>query len=587
MLQQLRAAWHQGQLSDLALHFADLIARLDPVADEKVLLGAALTSQYAVSGEVCVNLGEIAGTSVLVGVDGREIIAPKLSSWLTSLRRSSVVGTNDAYQPLVLENDNRLYLYQYRNLEARLATALRSRAEAPDFDVDPARLNRALSIVFPVVAEAVEQREAAALAIRRPFAVISGGPGTGKTTTVVRVLALLQELEIVVPDRVALSAPTGKAAARLREAMAQVSTESKLLDVSPLSDAVTLHRLLGWRSGGRPPTYGPNRAIPYDVVVVDEASMVDLALMTQLLEALPAKARLILLGDQDQLASVEAGAVLSDICAAAESKPLVGSVARLRHSWRFTRDSQIGRLATAVTNGDTNEALATLSESGQSDAIMRPAAKRADLVDLLEEHCVGVFAEGLRLAATGAPAEAVFNSIFRLQLLAAHRSGPGGVDELNQQVEKQLALRGLLRPGDTWYPGRPVLVTRNDYNLRLFNGDIGVVLPDPDQPERLKAVFAQPEGGWRAISPGRLPEHVTAYAMTVHKSQGSEFNCVIMVLPERASYVLSRALLYTAITRATDRLEIWGRTEILEEAIRRRVRRASGLRDRLCAVGIT
>ena len=587
MLQQLRAAWHQGQLSDLALHFADLIARLDPVADEKVLLGAALTSQYAVSGEVCVNLGEIAGTSVLVGVDGREIIAPKLSSWLTSLRRSSVVGTNDAYQPLVLENDNRLYLYQYWNLEARLATALRSRAEAPDFDVDPARLNRALSIVFPVVAEAVEQREAAALAIRRPFAVISGGPGTGKTTTVVRVLALLQELEIVVPDRVALSAPTGKAAARLREAMAQVSTESKLLDVSPLSDAVTLHRLLGWRSGGRPPTYGPNRAIPYDVVVVDEASMVDLALMTQLLEALPAKARLILLGDQDQLASVEAGAVLSDICAAAESKPLVGSVARLRHSWRFTRDSQIGRLATAVTNGDTNEALATLSEPGQSDAIMRPVAKPADLVDLLEEHCVGVFAEGLRLAATGAPAEEVFNSIFRLQLLAAHRSGLGGVDELNQQVEKQLALRGLLRPGDTWYPGRPVLVTRNDYNLRLFNGDIGVVLPDPDQPERLKAVFAQPEGGWRAISPGRLPEHVTAYAMTVHKSQGSEFNCVIMVLPERASHVLSRALLYTAITRATDRLEIWGRTEVLGEAIRRRARRASGLRDRLCAMGIT
>ena len=221
MLQQLHAAWHQGQLSDIALHFAGLIARLDPVADEKVLLGAALTSQYAVSGEVCVNLGEIAGTSVLVSVDGGDIIAPKLSSWLTSLRRSSVVGTNDAYQPLVLENDNRLYLYQYRNLEARLAAALRSRAEAPDFVVDPAQLNRALSIVFPVVAETMEQREAAALAVRRPFAVISGGPGTGKTTTVVRVLALLQELNIVAPDRVALSAPTGKAAARLREAMAR------------------------------------------------------------------------------------------------------------------------------------------------------------------------------------------------------------------------------------------------------------------------------------------------------------------------------------------------------------------------------
>ena len=587
MLQQLHAAWHQGQLSDIALHFAGLIARLDPVADEKVLLGAALTSQYAVSGEVCVNLGEVAGTSVLVGAGGTEIIAPKLSSWLTSLRRSSVVGTNDAYQPLVLENDNRLYLYQYRNLEARLAAALRSRAEVPDFAVDAAQLNRELSVVFPVVTEAMEQREAAALAVRRPLAVISGGPGTGKTTTVVRVLALLQELNIVVPDRVALSAPTGKAAARLREAVAQASTGSELLDVSPLGEAVTLHRLLGWRSGGRPPTYGANRAIPYDVVVVDEASMVDLALMTQLLEALPAKARLILLGDQDQLASVEAGAVLGDICAAAESKPLLGSIARLGHSWRFTRDSQIGRLATAVTNGDTNEALATLSRSGHSDAIMRPVAKRTDLVDLLEEHCMNVYAEGLRLAATGAPAEVVFESISRLQLLAAHRVGPGGVHELNQQVEKQLALRGLLRSGDTWYPGRPVLVTRNDYNLRLFNGDVGVVLRDPDQPERLKAVFAQPEGGWRAISPGRLPEHETAYAMTVHKSQGSEFNCVIMVLPERASILLSRALLYTAITRATDRLEIWGSTEILEEAIRRRVRRASGLRDRLCSVGVT
>ena len=587
MLQQLHAAWHQGQLSDVALHFAGLIARLDPVADENVLLGAALTSQYAVSGEVCMNLREIAGTSVLVGADSAEIIAPKLSSWLTSLRRSSVVGIDDAYQPLVLENDDRLYLYQYRNLEARLASALRSRAEAPDFNVDPAQLNRALSVVFPVVAEAMEQREAAVLTVRRPFAVISGGPGTGKTTTVVRVLALLQELNIVVPDRVALSAPTGKAAARLREAVAQASTGSELLDVSPLGEAVTLHRLLGWRSGGRPPTYGANRAIPYDVVVVDEASMVDLALMTRLLEALPAKARLILLGDRDQLSSVEAGAVLGDICAAAESKPLVGSVARLGHGWRFTPNSQIGRLATAVTNGDTNEALATLSKSGQSDAIMRPVAKRTDLVDLLEDHCLDVYAEGLRLAATGAPAEAVFNSISRLQLLAAHRIGPGGVHELNQQVEKQLALRGLLRPGATWYPGRPVLVTRNDYNLRLFNGDIGVVLPDPDQPERLKAVFAQPEEGWRAISPGRLPEHETAYAMTVHKSQGSEFSRVIMVLPERASPVLSRALLYTAITRATDRLEIWGSTEILEEAIRRRVRRASGLRDRLCSVGVT
>jgi exodeoxyribonuclease V alpha subunit len=587
MLKQLHAAWHQGQLSDVALHFAGLIARLDPVADENVLLGAALTSQCAVSGEVCMNLGEVAGTSVLVGAAGAEIIAPKLSSWLTSLQRSSVVGTDDAYQPLMLENDDRLYLYQYRNLEARLASALRSRAETPDFDVDPAQLNRALSVVFPAVAEAMEQREAAVLTVRRPFAVISGGPGTGKTTTVVRVLALLQELNIVAPDRVALSAPTGKAAARLREAVAQASTGSELLDVSPLGEAVTLHRLLGWRSGGRPPTYGANRVIPYDVVVVDEASMVDLALMTQLLEALPVKARLILLGDRDQLSSVETGAVFSDICAAAESKPLEGSVVRLGHGWRFTPNSQIGRLATAVTNGDTNEALATLSKSGQSDAIMRPVAKRTDLVDLLEDHCVDVYAEGLRLAATGAPAEAVFNSIFRLQLLAAHRVGPGGVHELNQQVEKQLALRGLLRTGDIWYPGRPVLVTRNDYNLRLFNGDIGIVLPDPDQPERLKAVFAQPEGGWCAISPGRLPEHETAYAMTVHKSQGSEFNCVILVLPERASLILSRALLYTAITRATDRLEIWGRTKILEEAIRCRARRASGLRDRLCSVGVT
>jgi exodeoxyribonuclease V alpha subunit len=520
---------------------------------------------------------------VLADEDESGILAPDLESWLVALRGSSLVGRDDTYRPLVLENDRRLYLYRYRNLEDRLATALRRRAEAPEFAVDLERLEQLLSVFFPIAVGAIDQRAAATLAVRRPFAVIGGGPGTGKTTTVVRVLALLQQLDAVAPERVALAAPTGKAAVRLSEAVAQGADMPELAGVALPQGAATVHRLLGLRGGGRPPNYGPDNLLPCDVLVVDEASMLDLALMVQLIEALPPRARLILLGDSDQLASIEAGAVLGDISAASKSKPLAGSMALLNHSWRFAQDSHIGRLAAAVKKGDTDAVMTTLSARGQTEVIFRPLTKRSDLEDLLMERPLSIYAEVLRQAVGGAPPEAVFESLFHLRVLSAHRSGLGGVNDINQLIEKQLMARGLLQAEMQWYPGRPVMIGRNDYGLRLFNGDIGVMLPDPERSDQLRVTFPRPGGGWRTMSSGRLPEHETVYAMTVHKSQGSEFNCVIVVLPEKTSPVLSRELLYTAVTRATTRLEIWGSEDVLLEAINRRAQRASGLKDRLCA----
>ena len=257
----------------------------------------------------------------------------------------------------------------------------------------------------------------------------------------------------------------------------------------------------------------------------------------------------------------------------------------LHHSWRFAEDSHIGRLAAAVKKGDTDTVMTTLSARGQTEVIFRPLTKRSDLEDLLMERPLSIYAEVLRQAAAGASPETVFESLFHLRVLSAHRTGLGGVNDINLQIEKQLTARGLLPSGAHWYPGRPVMIGHNDYGLRLFNGDIGVMLPDPERSDQLRVIFPRPDGGWRAMSSGRLPEHETVYAMTVHKSQGSEFDCVIVVLPEKSSPVLSRELLYTAVTRATTRLEIWGSEEVLLEAIDRRAQCASGLKDRLCATG--
>ena len=578
-MKHLQQACRAGQLPDIALHFAGLLHRLDPNADESVLLAGALAGERVISGEVCVDLVHLANSTVFDSDDAPGMSAPDLDLWQQALKSSPLVSDGTATTPLVVTPDGRLYLYRYFELERRLAELIMQRTQICDVAIDSTQLEAALDTLFPDDATSADQRNAATLAVHNRFTVISGGPGTGKTATVVRILTLLSQLKLAAPERMLLCAPTGKAAARLREALADTLPAVTPGDTLP-TDAVTAHRLLGWRPGKKP-RYHAMRPLNCDLLVLDEASMVDLALMVSILEALPAHARLILLGDRDQLSSVEAGAVLGDICRAADSGPLADTLAPLTHNWRFGAHSPIAALASAVREARVTDALTLLDDPASAQVSLQVAQEDAALDALLAEQITPVYAEVARLVREGADAKAVFEKLGSLMVLCAHRTGPRGVTDLNRRVSVQLGAGGALSPGLPAYPGQPLMVTRNDSALGLFNGDVGVVMPDADSPGRLQAVFLDAGGDERVVSLGRLPEHETAYAMTVHKAQGSQARQVVLVLPTQLSPVLSRELIYTGITRAEQSLEIWAAHEVLAGAIGRSAQRATGLADRL------
>ena len=578
-MKHLQQACRAGQLPDIALHFAGLLHRLDPNADESVLLAGALAGERVISGEVCVDLVHLANSTVFDSDDAPGMSAPDLDLWQQALKSSPLVSDGTATTPLVVTPDGRLYLYRYFELERRLAELIMQRTQICDVAIDSTQLEAALDTLFPDDATSADQRNAATLAVHNRFTVISGGPGTGKTATVVRILTLLSQLKLAAPERMLLCAPTGKAAARLREALADTLPAVTPGDTLP-TDAVTAHRLLGWRPGKKP-RYHAMRPLNCDLLVLDEASMVDLALMVSILEALPAHARLILLGDRDQLSSVEAGAVLGDICRAADSGPLADTLAPLTHNWRFGAHSPIAALASAVREARVTDALTLLDDPASAQISLQAAQEDAALDALLAEQITPVYAEVARLVREGADAKAVFEKLGSLMVLCAHRTGRRGVTDLNRRVSAQLGTGGALSPGLPAYPGQPLMVTRNDTALGLFNGDIGVVMPDADSPGRLQAVFIDTAGDEHAVSLGRLPEHETAYAMTVHKAQGSQARQVVLVLPTQLSPVLSRELIYTGITRAGHSLAIWGDREVLASAISRSAQRATGLSARL------
>jgi exodeoxyribonuclease V alpha subunit len=506
--------------------------------------------------------------------------------------------------PLVLDDAGRLYLQRYWAYERLLAGALLARARMRPA-VDASRLREAVAAVFPAAGGAPApdwQRVAAVTAALRGLCVISGGPGTGKTSTVVRLLGVLAAVSDG-PLAVRLAAPTGKAAGRLQEAVRERVGElpPALRDALPL-EASTLHRLLGARQRGPGVRHDAGDPVPADVVVVDEASMVDLALMAKLVRALRPEARLVLLGDRDQLASVEAGAVLGDVCAGAGSasasfaaevaettgeplpagdadsgSPMRDTVVLLRHSWRFDAQSGIGRLAAAVNRGDEDGVLAELG-AGHPDVGWRVLEPPGALAAALAEVAVPGFAAYCEAVRDGAPDAEVFAALGRFRVLGAHRRGPAGVERANRLVEGALAEAGLVRPTAPWYAGRPILVTRNDAALHVFNGDVGVVRRDGG------VAFERPAGEPVRVPPVRLPPHETVWATTVHKSQGSEFDRVVLVLPSEPSRVVTRALLYTAITRARSRVEVWGSEAVVRAAVATRVERSSGLRDALWGV---
>jgi exodeoxyribonuclease V alpha subunit len=606
-----------GVFAPIDVHFARTLAALDPKAAPEILLGAAYASRAIAVGHVCADLRRIHDRA-LVDRDGQpiaDVVIPSVFEWALKLAegRSPLVGDGSKPTPLVFDGGARLYLHRYFRYQDRLARALK-RGAATEHAIDPVWLRRELDALFVdeggIVADA-RQREAAAVAALRGLTVMSGGPGTGKTTTVVRLLALLQSLALSergVALRVLLLAPTGKAAARLEETIAghvaRLHCSDEVRAAMP-RQAQTIHRALGFRPGT--PTrffHGADMPLPADLVLVDEASMVDLALMAKLFDAVPEHARVVLVGDKDQLASVEAGAILGDVCNAAQggargrspgfaarlapvltqppaidaSTPAIGDcLVELVRNYRFDEHSGIGTLAAAIKAGHRDEARARLmaAQRGELDDLVLVPLDDADaLATVLRGSVVAGYGRFLRATT---PTERLAR-LGEFRLLSPHRGGPFGVERLNALCEQLLADAGLVDPSGPWYDGRPILVTANDYQLQLFNGDVGVLMED--EHGRMRACFEGPTG-LRWISPARLPAVESVYAMTVHKAQGSEFDEIGLVVPQKVSAILTRELVYTGLTRARRRAVLYGRAEVVVDAIAARIDRASGLREAL------
>ena len=717
----------RGWLRDLDLALVRFLDRETQNAPPLLLLGAALASHQLGRGHVCLDIAatlEAPDFALSLPPEGDDLNDPPplpshvlatltLPEWQAALNHPTLISDGLGNTPLVVShsgNTSKLYLRRYWQFEQTLHQEIANRltmkdGDGPDSpcrspihwamgmgdDSHPGILSQALNILFKPTNTLDWQKAACALAARSPFAIITGGPGTGKTTTVVRLLALLQTLQLAqtnaYPLRIRLAAPTGKAAARLNESIAgqvkdlplsglesllgehTAASSSNAIDIP--TEVTTIHRLLGARADTRHFRHNAANPLALDVLVVDEASMVDIEMMTALLSALPASAKLVLLGDKDQLASVEAGAVLGDLCRRADAahytpataqwlaeltdhplpealidpygQPLDQAITMLRVSHRFTETSGIGQLAQAINQPlseamrerDKHQAVHGILNDGYADLhhlVLKPDAQNED--SALERLVITGSAERFPNAGEGrtnfkdepiAPptgyqhylntlarerpdtalafeehveiydawAKEVLKAYSRFQLLCALRKGPWGVEGLNLRIAKTLRREKLLFGNDHtlekgWFEGRPVLVTQNDYGLKLMNGDIGITMAVPDPrsslgaPGRtlLRVAFptSDPENPIHWVLPSRLHAVETVFAMTVHKSQGSEFQHTALLLPQTPNPILTRELVYTAITRARDWLTVVeAKRGVLNEAVVREVIRVSGV----------
>ncbi|MCG7991010.1 MAG: exodeoxyribonuclease V subunit alpha [Candidatus Thiodiazotropha lotti] len=601
---QLKRLREHNLLEDLDCQLAMFLMQEADQPSLQLALAIALTCRATDEGHLCLDLDQHAQRTLLPGIDPT-LRTPPLDEWRSALLDSGVVGSPGSRQPLVLDDQQRLYLHRYWDYEQRLASALLQRAADPGARVDRVSLSAGLKQLFqpPEGLDTDWQQVAAANALLANLTVISGGPGTGKTSTVVRILALLRQQPGGSALRIGLAAPTGMAAARLqqsiRDAKLRLPLSAEEQEKIP-EQASTLHRLLGVTNQGTGFRHHAENPLLLDVLILDEASMVDVALMAKLLDALPSQARLILLGDRDQLASVEAGAVLGDICNGCEGpgtesaatlaqitgqpieplprsdNPLQDRVVLLHHSYRFSAESPIGCLASAINRAEADQAIRLIQRGSAQDELTW-LADEAETLALGAAH----FAQLGQAIERGDSVEALFEQLHAFRILAALREGPAGVIQLNQGITGRLRAQGAIPQQASWYVGRPVMLTRNDYQLNLYNGETGIVLAHPDGSGELSVAFNGADGAIRWVSPSRLPHCETVYALTVHKSQGSEFQRVLFHLPKQDSPVLCRELVYTAVTRAKQQFSLVGTEAVFKTALLRGMQRQSGLSDRL------
>lgn len=642
LLAELDKFAEQGQLRRIGAAFARFMASLG-MSESPHIVSCAVLSELEGRGHSCLLLSDLANDpSTLMGLGAEQwlrltevagVMPKDVVGWRESLQQCAqvwLVGNEDLQQPLVLEDD-KLYLRRYWKDETRVAEAVSKLAET-NRDVDENRVKQWLDKLFDKHSgtssdnsEPDWQKIACAIAIRSNLSIITGGPGTGKTYTVARLLALLFALSDA-PERlrIALAAPTGKAAARLKQSIdsALIELSEKMLGELPLAEltsrmgaALTLHSLLGARPNTRSFKFHAGNPLDLDVLIIDEASMVHLEMMACLLNALPENAIIVLLGDKDQLASVEAGAVLGDMCLNAElggysaatkayvtnttgqtipalflgaSSTLAQQTVMLRYSHRFT--GPISDLAVAVNRGIAVDAITCLRAKTNEILSWQEHAQTEHALQLAlygRDGCEGGYSHYLRMLGecpdTNEVAKyeqwvsAVLQAFESFRILCAVREGDWGVAGLNKSIEKRLEEEGLIKRIGEWYVGRPVMVTRNDYGLGVFNGDIGITLPDSLQGKSLRVYFLAGQTV-RSVLASRLQNVETGYAMTVHKSQGSEFHHTVLVLPRESSPVITRELIYTGITRSRKFFTlVTPNSTVFEDGVNNQLKRATGL----------
>ena len=564
----LTATLRQAGFSELACQFSALIARIDN-SDELVAVTAALLSDAVSHGHVCLNLAvQPAQYDAL-----SDYLPETTTAWIARLKVSKVVGKAGEYVPMILTDNGLLYLHTIWQAEQQIANTIAGMlTHKPLISPDDMRQ---YFLAWNTDAPGIHWQKIALLtALTRKFSVIAGGPGTGKTTIITHLLALLtKQLKI----KIALAAPTGKAAARLQ----QVAMTSGL-------EAKTLHRLLGIDSYNQQGRYHHKKRLPVDVLIVDEASMIDVQLMAKLMTALPQTARLVLLGDSEQLGSVEAGAVLASLCehkaqfsadfcrlarkvtdatlevAQDDSAPLVNSIVHLTHNYRFSAGGGVGRLASAVKSGDI---------SSVHDALQDAWQQQLDRMNI-ETGLVGGYQPYFeQVTQAGTDAANCLRTFERYRILCALNQGAQSVSAVNNIINAYLQRQGW-HSGQRFYHGRSIIILKNDYQQHLFDGDTGLILADKQG--KLRAYFLA-DSKLRSLDPIHLPLHETCFAMTIHKSQGSEFDRVAILLPEQDSPLLDRQLLYTAITRAKTQVMLFATDAILSQTVSRQHQRTSGL----------